>query len=138
MHGFKGGAAVGLAAALLLTAPNASAQDGGTRIDIASQLQPAPSDRCAETSSASVLRGGLRTSPVGLSAEADELAPRELHSLSSHPSLQSQVRDVRGIPWVVLGGAALLVGGALVDGDVGTLLMVGGVASTAYGLFIYF
>ena len=138
MHGFKGGAAVGLAAAfMLLTAPNASAQDGGARTDIASQLQPAPSDRCAETLSACVLRAGLRTSPVGLSAEADELAPRELHSLSSHPSLQSQVRDVRGIPWVVM-GAALLVGGALVDGDVGTLLMVGGVASTAYGLFIYF
>ena len=50
---------------------------------------------------------------------------------------QSQVYDPRGIPWIVARGA-LVVGGIFVHGDAGTLLMFGGVVSSAYGLFIYF
>ena len=51
-----------------------------------------------------------------------------------HPSAPY---DLRGIPWIVAGGA-LVVGGIFVHGDAGRLLMFGGVVSSAYGLFIYF
>ena len=66
-----------------------------------------------------------------------ELTPQMAYSLERAPAVQSQVRDRTGIPWIVARGA-LIVGGALVDGDAGKLLMVGGVVSSAYGLFIYF
>lgn len=48
-----------------------------------------------------------------------------------------QVRNRAGVPWIVA-GAALVLGGAIVGHDVGTVLMVGGVLTTSYGLFIYF
>jgi hypothetical protein len=76
---------------------------------------------------------------VWLSATAlsTELTPEKAYSLDWVLTAQSQVRDPRGVPWIVAGGA-LVVGGALVHGDAGTLLMFGGVISSAYGLFIYF
>ncbi len=76
---------------------------------------------------------------VWLSATAlsTELTPEKAYSLDWVLTAQSQVYDIRGIPWIVAGGA-LVVGGIFVDGDAGRLLMFGGVVSSAYGLFIYF
>ena len=53
----------------------------------------------------------------------------------ARPSVQQ--RNRAGIPWIIA-GSVLIVGGAIIGDDVGTVLMTGGVGSTAYGLFIYF
>jgi hypothetical protein len=48
-----------------------------------------------------------------------------------------QTRNRAGLPWIIA-GSALVVGGAIVGDDVGTILMAGGVVGVAYGLYIYF
>lgn len=49
----------------------------------------------------------------------------------------AQTRNRSGLPWIIA-GSALVVGGAIVGDDVGTLLMAGGVVGVAYGMYIYF
>ena len=84
---------------------------------------------------------------TGADAEIPPIAPR---SIMLRPSVEPNLRrpvetlpmferrqDRRGVPWIIA-GSALIVGGALVGDDVGTVLMVGGVGVTAYGLYIYF
>jgi hypothetical protein len=48
-----------------------------------------------------------------------------------------QVRDQSGVPFMVAGGI-LFVAGAIVGGDGGTLLMVGGAGIGAFGAYKYF
>lgn len=48
-----------------------------------------------------------------------------------------QARGRRGIP-LMASGAALLVAGLLIGGDVGTLVALGGAVIGAYGVFLYF
>ena len=131
---------------LLLTAPNAFAQEG-VGLHAAAQaeadrvliLRRTPPLGCPETAAACTLSAGRRPSSVWLSVTAanTELTPEKAYSLNAVLTAQSQVYDLRGIPWIVAGGA-LVVGGIFVHGDAGTLLMFGGVVSSAYGLFIYF
>ena len=147
MRCFRRWATVSLAVSfLLLTAPNAFAQEGvglhaaaQAGSDRALILRQASPIGCPETAAACTLRAGRRPLSVWLSATAadTELTPEKAYSLDWMLTAQSQVRDLRGVPWIVAGGA-LVVGGALVHGDAGTLLMFGGVVSSAYGLFIYF
>jgi hypothetical protein len=48
-----------------------------------------------------------------------------------------QVRNRRGIPLMIAGGAMFLVG-AIIGDDVGALLLLGGVGVGAYGAYVYF
>jgi hypothetical protein len=48
-----------------------------------------------------------------------------------------QARNRAGLPWIIA-GSALVVGGAIVGDDIGTILMAGGVVGVAYGMYIYF
>jgi hypothetical protein len=48
-----------------------------------------------------------------------------------------QVRNRRGIPWMIAGGAMFLVG-AIIGDDGGTLLLLGGIGVGAYGAYVYF
>jgi hypothetical protein len=48
-----------------------------------------------------------------------------------------QVRNRRGIPWMITGGA-LFLAGAIIGDDGGTLLVLGGVGAAAYGAYVYF
>ena len=147
MRCFRRGATVLLGvSSLVLTAPNAFAQEGvGLRAaaqagsDRVLVLQPASPMGCPETAAACTLSAGRSPSSVWLSVAAanTELTPKKAYSLNAELTAQSQVYDQRGIPWIVAGGA-LVVGGIFVHGDAGTLLMFGGVVSSAYGLFIYF
>ncbi len=52
------------------------------------------------------------------------------------PALQPPVTRRRGVPQMIIGGAAL-VGGAIVGDDVGTLIMLGGLGYGLYGLYLY-
>ena len=131
---------------LLLTAPNAFAQEGiGLRAasqagsDRVLVLEQASPMGCPVTAAACTRSAGRHPSSVWLSVTPanTELTPEKAYSLNAVLTAQSRVYDPTGIPWIVAGGA-LLVGGNFVHGDAGRLLMFGGVVSSAYGLFIYF
>jgi hypothetical protein len=49
---------------------------------------------------------------------------------------QPAVARKRGVPQMIIGGAAL-VGGALIGGDAGTIVMLGGLGYGLYGLYLY-
>lgn len=66
------------------------------------------------------------TSLVDLTRESDMTA-----------ALVPQVRDRAGVPYMVAGGV-LFIAGILVNGDAGTVLMIGGAGVGAYGAFVYF
>ncbi len=51
--------------------------------------------------------------------------------------LMPQVRNRRGVPYMVAGGI-LFVAGAITGDDAGTVLMIGGAGVGAYGAFVYF
>jgi hypothetical protein len=48
-----------------------------------------------------------------------------------------QVRNRRGIPWMIAGGAMFLAG-AIIGDDGGALLILGGIGVGAYGAYVYF
>ena len=67
---------------------------------------------CLETAAACTLSAGRHPSSVWLSVTAanTELTSEKAYSLNAELTAQSQVYDLRGIPWIVAGGA-LVVGG---------------------------
>jgi hypothetical protein len=48
-----------------------------------------------------------------------------------------QVRNRRGIPFMIAGGAMFLAG-AIIGDDGGTILILGGIGVGAYGAYVYF
>jgi len=52
------------------------------------------------------------------------------------PAPQPPIARKRGVPQMIIGGAAL-VGGAIIGDDVGTLVMIGGLGYGLYGLYLY-
>lgn len=52
------------------------------------------------------------------------------------PSLQPELARKRGGPQMIIGGVAL-VGGAIVGGDVGTIVMLAGLGYGLYGLYLF-
>ena len=65
---------------------------------------------------------------------ADEV--KQLNTVKTELSQPVQSRG-RSVAYMVA-GAALFIGGALIGGDAGTLLMIGGVVSGAYGAYLHF
>lgn len=78
-----------------------------------------------------------------LSAHPATLLPStviSLGELTREPDVTSvtpQVRDRAGVPYMIAGGI-LFIAGVLVDGDAGTILLIGGAGIGAYGAFVYF
>ena len=74
---------------------------------------------------------------------APQIAPRltaeevKLLSEKKAPAQPAAAAQGRSVAYMVA-GAALLIGGAIVDGDAGAVLMVGGVVIGAYGLYLHF
>lgn len=52
------------------------------------------------------------------------------------PLAQPELARKRGGPQMIIGGVAL-VGGAIVGGDVGTIVMLAGLGYGLYGLYLY-
>ena len=71
---------------------------------------------------------GPIAAPVGISRTA--VLPS-----AEATNLQDTMED-RDVSWMIVGGAALLVG-SMIEGDAGTLLMVGGAVIGLTGLFRY-
>ena len=70
-----------------------------------------------------------------------EGAPRALKRPASEQSLKAPVvmaahRTDQSTAMMIVGGAAFIAG-ALIDGDAGTIIMVGGAAVGLYGLYLY-
>ena len=82
---------------------------------------PEPTEAAAPRASASL----LEVPAFGEIAEPTLLLP------------QARVRNRRGIPLMVAGGAAF-VAGIIAGGDAGTILMLGGAGVGAWGIYVYF
>ena len=80
------------------------------------------------------------TSTVGPRAEGTRIGVTVQGSIGGEnerePTLQSPNLRRRGVPLMIIGGAAL-VGGAIIGDDAGTLIMIGGLAVGLYGLYQY-
>lgn len=69
-------------------------------------------------------------------ATAFRVQPRAADTLAL--PLQSRRKDVsKPVAIMLVGGVAILLGSTVVDGDVGTLVVVGGVVAVLYGLYHY-
>ncbi len=115
--------AVAVAAALALAAPvyaqNASVDTG--------QALLTPSLLSSPILSPSLFAPTLGSPRLGLdSAEATVVAP----------VVQSRPRESQNVVMMIVGGAALVVG-AVIDGDAGTIIMIGGGAVGLIGLYRY-
>jgi hypothetical protein len=73
--------------------------------------------------------------PVGPIAAPVGISRVNVLPSSEATNLQDTMTD-RDVSWMIVGGAALLVG-SMVEGDAGTLLMVGGAVIGLTGLFRY-
>ena len=107
-----------LAGALALSAPRLQAQRP------ASAVAPAPST--------------LTTMPVGPTVAARSVALRPATAPTADPraALASRAQFTRGQTLMIIGGAALLTG-AIIGGDAGTIVMLGGAGVGLYGLYLY-
>jgi hypothetical protein len=90
---------------------------------------------------------------VDATAAAAPLAPTAAHALllgpawplepriaekGSDPFIDlPQVRNRRGVPFMIAGGAMFLAG-AIIGDDGGTILLLGGIGVGAYGAYVYF
>ncbi len=106
-----------LAAALCIAAPGA-AQDAGV-----SSGSPATASQASPVAPGPTLSG--QTVGVRQVATASAEAPRVQQSSNS-----------RNVTWMIVGGAALVVG-SVVGGDAGTIIMVTGAVIGLVGLFRY-
>lgn len=105
-------------------APAATAQ-----VDASPVATPAPAPADQAT-------GTFRLGPSAVGAEL--LAPAVTRATGEQRTLvhSPQLRRQPGLALMIVGGA-LFLGGAIIDGDAGTALMVGGVVVGAVGLYEY-
>lgn len=124
-----------LAAALSLAAPLPPA-DGAVPVapdPVTVTSVPAPGTP-ADGLAASAFRQGAES--MAVLAPSMVTAPL-LKAGNVEEAILLQARDRRGVP-LMASGAALLVAGLLIGGDVGTLVALGGAVIGAYGVFLYF
>lgn len=116
---------VGLALARLAGAPGAAARTGG----------PAATEAAAPAATPPGAAARLR--PTMASAL---LAPARSFTETSAPAIEplpAPRQRSSGVP-LMAAGAVLFITGAIIGDDAGTLLMVGGAAVGAYGVYLYF
>jgi hypothetical protein len=100
------------------------------------QAQTQTQAQAQETSNSSVVEKLRSTAPV---QAAPRLTADEIKQLNATAAAAPAVVQARGRSVAyMLAGAALFVGGALIGGDAGTLLMIGGVGFGAYGIYLHF
>ncbi|HET9982573.1 MAG TPA: hypothetical protein VFQ38_03265 [Longimicrobiales bacterium] len=150
-HAVFGSTILALALALLLAPAGAAAQTRGTEpTALRRAAAPAPP---LGTPDAPALAAAAAPAPDAVPAkapapgrEADRLgptapdarllAPAAAEAPRPEPTLSRAASHGEGIPLMAAGGA-LFVAGAIIGGDAGTLLMVGGAGIGAYGIYIY-
>lgn len=83
-------------------------------------------------------RSALTTTPKGptLAARSVALRPVAAATVDPRAALASRRAFTRGQTLMIVGGAALLAG-AIIGGDSGTIVMLGGAGVGLYGLYLY-
>lgn len=126
--------------AMLMLAPEALAgQAGGTSGSGTATGNPIPSAPVASGLGPAAVPSALRPRAAAVAGVSGPMPLARVGSDGTESPAESilQERDTGGVPFMVAGGA-LFIAGAVVGGDAGTLLMVGGAGVGAYGLYIYF
>lgn len=105
----------------------------GTRLP-AQRAVPAP----MPTPSAMSAAPTLSATPAGPTLAARSVAVRPVAAATVDPrsALASRRAFTRGQALMIIGGAALLTG-AIIGGDAGTIVMLGGAGVGLYGLYLY-
>lgn len=121
--------------ALVATASLAGAQD--TAVDGTPPVGAAPSGAAtavavnpSATTSATAAGPLASTARVGVQARTAAAASLEV------AELQPANLRKRGMPQMIIGGAAL-IGGLIIGDDVGTVVALGGLGFGLYGLYLY-
>ena len=112
--------------ALAMSAPVASAQSIGPLTTLTAPL-------------ASPLAGPLTSPLAGPQLDRTRVgvsAVRETATLALDPVPQPSISRKRGVPQMIIGGAAIL-GGAIVGGDAGGIVSLAGLGFGLYGLYLY-
>lgn len=115
--------------ALTLSASGVSAQAPDATVDIAAPVAQAPVTVAPAETAASLAGPRLDQGRSGI------VAVREAASTAPAPLPQDITRR-RGVPQMIIGGAAIL-GGALVGDDAGSIISVAGLVYGLYGLYLY-
>lgn len=153
MHAVFGTTILALALALLLAPTAAAAQSRGTESTalrraaapatplgtpdapaLAVATAPAPDAVPANAPAPGRVNPADRLGPTA--PDARLLAPAAATAPRPELPLSRAAAHGEGIPLMAAGGA-LFVAGAIIGGDAGTLLMVGGAGIGAYGIYIY-
>ncbi len=134
----------------MIAFPNVVTRAGSARLPFAAlvamtALLPAPGQAQAPQLPALVpvdAAGPAPGAPLAARAGSPELfrpAARPLEVTTDAPPVvqAARSRDQRGVPLMIIGGAAF-VAGAIVGGDAGTILVLGGVGVGAWGAYVYF
>lgn len=118
-------AALLLASASLAGAQRPDAQGMDAVSDLATSVSAAGSDQATVRPA-----GGprLEQARAGVRVVREASAP----AVAPQPPITRQ----RGVPQMIIGGAALL-GGAIIGGDAGSIVMLGGLGFGLYGLYLY-
>ncbi len=115
--------------ALTLSASGASAQAASAAVDVAAPIAQAPVTVTPTETAAPLAGPRLDQGRSGIAAV------REAASTSPAP-LPQEISRRRGVPQMIIGGAAIL-GGALVGNDAGAIISVAGLVYGLYGLYLY-
>ncbi len=115
--------------ALTSTATGASAQAVDATTDLAAPTAQAPVTVAPAEVAAPIAGPRLDQGRSGIAAV------REAASTAPTPVPQ-EISRRRGVPQMIIGGAAIL-GGAVIGGDAGSIISVGGLVYGLYGLYLY-
>jgi len=115
--------------ALTLTAKGASAQAVDATVDLVAPIAQAPVTVAPADVAAPLAGPRLDQGRSGIAAV------REAASTAPTPVPQ-EISRRRGVPQMIIGGAAIL-GGALVGDDAGSIISVAGLVYGLYGLYLY-
>ena len=112
--------------ALAIAAPAARAQAFTASPSLAPATAPVAEATAPVGPARDALRAGIAIRPVAAAPAATEASPNLVQ-----PDLRR-----RGMPQMIIGGAAL-VGGLIIGDDVGTLVSLAGLGYGLYGLYLY-
>jgi len=100
-----------------------------------------PSDGATRTDSAAASIASTKPSPEVVRGPSLSTARVASHAVSTKrgapaPLIQDKPSNRNSVALMIVGGAALVVG-AVIGGDAGTLVMLGGAAVGLYGLYLF-
>lgn len=117
---------VALLAALPVTAP--AAQQAAPIADAAATSSPL----AAPAATATLAGPRLEASRAGIVAPASTIGVAE----TAQPAPQNPALRRRGVPQMIIGGAAL-IGGAIIGDDAGAIISIAGLGVGLWGLWLY-